>query len=188
MAIDDRLITSIRKYIDEHYVLKDADTYLQAESVTSKEEEEAGTPLPQCSEYLEIPAFMKRETPPAKESLNSRLNKVEDSFSKTLLHLIDEKKLKDAEVYKRAHVDRRVFSKIRKNADYQPSKETALAFAIALHLNLNETKKFIGKAGYAISYSSKRDIIVAYFIEQQDYDIFKINEALYAFGQRLLTA
>ena len=89
-------------------------------------------------------------------------------------------------VYKRANLDRKHFSKIRNNKKYKPSKNTALALAIALELNLDETKDFIGKAGYALTHSSKMDLIVEFFIKNGDYDIFKINEVLFAFDQPLL--
>ena len=100
--------------------------------------------------------------------------------------MIDAKGKTDPDVYKRANIDRKHFSKIRNNPAYQPSKATALALAIALELNLDETKDFIGRAGYAISHSNKADIIVEYFIEREEYDIFTINETLFAFGQACL--
>ncbi len=121
-----------------------------------------------------------------KRALSDLLKEVDDTFSQALLRLIDARDRKDSEIYRRANIDRRHFSKIRNTPNYQPSKTTALALAIALELNLDETKDFIGRAGYALSHSSKMDIIVEYFIENGEYDIFTINETLFAFDQPCL--
>ena len=100
--------------------------------------------------------------------------------------LIDRTGKKDSEIYKKANVDRKLFSKIRNNKNYRPSKTTALAFAVALELNLEETRDFIGRAGFALTHSSKFDIIVEYFIRKGDYNIHEINLMLFEFDQSQL--
>lgn len=121
-------------------------------------------------------------------SLDDMLDELDANFSETLLKLIDRTGKKDSEIYKKANVDCKLFSKIRNNPDYKPSKATAIAFANALELDLEETKDFIARAGFALSRSSKFDVIIEYFIKQKNYDVFAINEALFAFDQSLLGA
>ena len=118
--------------------------------------------------------------------LSSRLNTLDESFQQALFRLIDERGMRDSACYKRAGVDRKHFSKIRSNPSYRPSKPTAVAFAIALELDLDETADLLRKAGYALSHSSKFDVIVEYFITNRRFNLRELNEVLYEFDQPLI--
>ena len=119
-------------------------------------------------------------------SLEDVLKHTEATFQETILHLIDSKGLKDSDVYNKAHIDRRLFSKLRSNKDFRPSKKTAIALCFGLELNIDDSLDLLGKSGYTLSYSSKFDVIIRYFIEQENYDLDLVNKALYDYKQDLL--
>lgn len=111
---------------------------------------------------------------------------LEPTFSQTLFKLIKEKGISETDCYKNANVDRRLFSKIRSNKNYQPRKNTVFALIIGLKLNLDEAKKLLDSAGYSISHSIKQDLIMEYVIKKQIFDILQVNEILYSFDCPIL--
>lgn len=145
--------------------------------------DECAAPAPSASEPERV---FGMPTAAAYGDLSSRLNTLDESFQEALLRLIDERGMRDSTCYKRAGVDRKLFSKIRSNPSYRPSKPTALAFAIALELDLDQTAELLRKAGYALSHSSKFDVIVEYFIVNRRFDLHELNVALYEFDQPLI--
>ena len=121
-------------------------------------------------------------------SLQDVISQAGETFQESLLRMIDERGLNDTQVYKRANIDRRLFSKIRSNREYSPKRQTAVSLALALELNMDETRDLLGRAGIALSCSSKFDLIISYCIQNGIYDIIRINAILFDYGQPLLGA
>ena len=185
--LSEKLFQSVASYIDEHYV---EDCAIAAYGVTPENrrirrrrdfDAEERMILAECAPCYPMPA-----APSKARSLEDMLKQADAGFTETLLKLIDDSGKKDSEVYKKALLSKQHFSKIRNNPDYRPTKPTAIALALALELNLDQTRDLIGRAGYALTNSSKFDLIIQYHIENKKYNVVEINTVLYEFDQSLL--
>lgn len=173
--VSEELLGAVESYIDEKYV---ANRCRKSRKLIDAEDRV----------LCKLSKTFSTEAAPmaAHKNLDSLIMELDEPFNTTLLRLIDAKGKTDAEVYKRANIDRKLFSKIRTGKCYTPGKRTILALAIALELSLDETDDLLERAGYALSHSQKFDVIVEFFIVNKKYDIFAINEVLFKYDQPLL--
>lgn len=180
-----RLFADIQEYIDDNYVeaQHERDIPRQRRFAEAEDREESARFY---AVSAPAPASAPRPQAADMEDLDRLLRQTDESFQQMLLRKIDESGMTDAQCYKKANIDRKLFSKIRNDVHYKPSKSTAIAFAVALELPLEELKDMLRKAGFALSRSSRFDIIIEYFVKKGNYNIFEINEALFAFDQSLL--
>ena len=209
-AISRKLYANIRAFIDDAYISPDyerIESQRKAWNVPSgaampcaappSEKKEKGRLWPgfarkkktEVKEQLEeVPVLgtVSDECLSVPEGLKQYVAQIDEGFRDMLLRKIDERQMTDAECYKKANIDRKLFSKIKNVPDYRPGKTTVLAFAVALELPLDETREMLMKAGFSLSHSSLSDLIVEYFIRNKNYDIYVINEALFEFDQKLL--
>jgi len=190
LTVSQELLGAVESYIDEHYVDEKEHRYSRRELLAVEREALSDAEMIEMSAYLPLmedeALIAEGFSAPESANLDDLVGNLDEPFSSTLLRLIDATGRKDSEVYNRANLDRRLFSKIRSNTNYAPSKPTVLAFAVALELNLDQTDDLLERAGFALSHSRKFDVIVEYFIQSRRYDIFEINEVLFSYDQPLL--
>ena len=203
VELSHKLSADLREYIDDRYVdafhqkyprnRRDLDEEAISFSIPYDRTEALSMPMAQEEpkakvSYKPFSSVFHKPASAEKSDLEKRVHQIDESFQQMLLRKIDEAGMTDAQCYRKANIDRKLFSKIRSDIYYKPSKPTAIAFAIALELDLFETENMLKKAGYALSDSNKFDIIIRYFIEKGNYNVFEINEALFYYDQNLLGA
>lgn len=191
-------IRAIQEYINECFHFEyystqinyelDMETERKASKARREEEKRASGENEEIVLLKKIKKFLGMDSVSKAPSrkLEDVVKEVEETFSQHLMRYIKEHGLKDVDVYKKANMDRKLFSKIKNDEKYRPSKTTALVLALALEMNSDETRDLLKRAGFALSHSSKQDIIVEYYINNGVYDLYEINEALLHFDEPLL--
>lgn len=184
LSVGSKLFADIKQYIDDNYVEEHFD--YRRENARRMLPVMRSIEADYCIQECAAAPMAAEEDEWNPSSIEDALNMIDESFSEMVLRIIKEKGMKNADCYKKANIDKKLFSKIVNNVNYKPKKTTALALAVALELSLADTKELLMKAGLALSHSDKFDIIVEFFIKHGKYDIFEINEMLYDFDQALL--
>ena len=196
------LLTAVEAFLDAHYefrnkskyygILRKIKGYFDSFELEEREKAETGerydmSAFQEPQVFYSDPRAAKQFEEGNRKRAEERLRlAVEQSFSTALMQLIEAKGKDHVEVYKRANIDRKLFSKIRSQHEYIPGKKTIIALALALELSLDETQALLKKAGFTLSRSILFDVIIEYFITQGEYDIFEINSVLLAYKQPIL--